>query len=102
MLAQTEIERVKFVVRSYVRTRLSKVSRFLFHMCLITDLRQIEDYARWISSNPSLHERLSETELKHAQGYAKHSPPILHSLTIIQLRRPASHPSGRICIKSAT
>ena len=26
MLAQTEIERVKFVVRSYVRTRLSKVS----------------------------------------------------------------------------
>ena len=25
MLAQTEIERVKFVVRSYVRTRLSKV-----------------------------------------------------------------------------
>ena len=73
MLAQTEIERVKFVVRSYVRTRLSKVPRFhLFRIGLITDLRQIEDYARWISSNPSLHERLSETELKHAQGYAEH------------------------------
>jgi len=54
MLAQTEIERVKFVVRSYVRTRLSK----------------IEDYARWILLNPSLHEKLSETELKHAQSYA--------------------------------
>ncbi|KAF9650995.1 GINS complex, Sld5 component [Thelephora ganbajun] len=54
MLAQTEIERVKFVVRSYVRTRLSK----------------IEDYARWILSDSSLHGRLSETELKHAQSYA--------------------------------
>lgn len=54
MLAQTEIERVKFVVRSYVRTRLSK----------------IEDYARWILSEPLLHGRLSETELKHAQSYA--------------------------------
>jgi len=54
MLAQTEIERVKFVVRSYVRTRLSK----------------IESYARWIVSNHLLHGRLSETELKHAQSYA--------------------------------
>ncbi|KAF9782416.1 GINS complex, Sld5 component [Thelephora terrestris] len=54
MLAQTEIERVKFVVRSYVRTRLSK----------------IEDYARWILADPLLQGRLSETELKHAKSYA--------------------------------
>lgn len=72
MLAQTEIERVKFVVRSYVRTRLSKVSH-IHRSCesLITESRQIEDYARWILSNASLHGRLSETELKHAQRYEK-------------------------------
>ncbi len=29
MLVQTEVERVKFVVRSYIRTRLYKVRRAL-------------------------------------------------------------------------
>lgn len=53
MLAQTEIERVNFVVRSYVRTRLFK----------------IEKYARYILANPEMHSRLSETELKHAERF---------------------------------
>jgi len=55
MLAQTEIERVKFVVRSYVRTRLFK----------------IEKYARYILANPQVQTKLSEMELKHAQSYAE-------------------------------
>ncbi|EPQ53238.1 GINS complex, Sld5 component [Gloeophyllum trabeum ATCC 11539] len=54
MLAQTEIERVKFIVRSYVRTRLYK----------------IEKYARYIVATPEVQERLSETELQHARRYA--------------------------------
>jgi len=53
MLAQTEIERVKFVVRSYVRTRLFK----------------IEKYARYVLANPQIQSRLSEIELKHAASY---------------------------------
>lgn len=31
MLVQTEVERIKFIVRSYVRTRLFKVSSFIRH-----------------------------------------------------------------------
>ncbi|KAI0727657.1 GINS complex Sld5 component [Fomitopsis betulina] len=55
MLVQTEIERVKFVVRSYIRTRLYK----------------IEKYARWISATPDEHEKLSKAELDHARRYAR-------------------------------
>ncbi|KAF9802961.1 hypothetical protein IEO21_09779 [Rhodonia placenta] len=55
MLVQTEAERVKFVVRSYIRTRLHK----------------IEKYARWISATPESHEKLSKAELDHARRYAR-------------------------------
>ncbi|EIN04572.1 GINS complex Sld5 component [Punctularia strigosozonata HHB-11173 SS5] len=55
MLAQTEIERVKFVVRSYVRTRLYK----------------IEKYARYLVANPDLQEKLTQIELEHAKTFAK-------------------------------
>ncbi|KAI0919717.1 hypothetical protein AcV5_001703 [Taiwanofungus camphoratus] len=55
MLVQTEIERVKFVVRSYIRTRLHK----------------IEKYARWISATPEVHEKLSKAELDYARRYAR-------------------------------
>jgi len=51
MLVQTEVERVKFVVRSYIRIRLHK----------------IEKYARWISATPEAHEKLSKAELDHAR-----------------------------------
>ncbi|KAI5122426.1 hypothetical protein M0805_002975 [Coniferiporia weirii] len=54
MLVQTEVERVKFVVRSYVRTRLFK----------------IEKYAAYITSTPDVQTRLTEAELRHAQRYA--------------------------------
>ncbi|KAI0051299.1 GINS complex, Sld5 component [Auriscalpium vulgare] len=55
VLAQTEIERVKFVVRSYIRTRLYK----------------IEKYARYVARTPQIQERLSQAELQHAQTFAK-------------------------------
>ncbi|CAL1702670.1 unnamed protein product [Somion occarium] len=54
-LVQTEIERVKFVIRSYIRTRLHKVEKF----------------ARHISATPELHDRLSKAELDHAKRYAR-------------------------------
>ncbi|KAA1470796.1 GINS complex Sld5 component [Dentipellis sp. KUC8613] len=55
VLAQTEIERVKFIVRSYLRTRLYK----------------IEKYARFIVSNQEMQARLSQIEVDHARTYAK-------------------------------
>ncbi|EMD35770.1 hypothetical protein CERSUDRAFT_53180 [Gelatoporia subvermispora B] len=55
MLVQTEIERVKFVVRSYIRTRLHKIEKF----------------ARFIAATPEMHERLSKAELEHAKRYAR-------------------------------
>ncbi|KAI8995238.1 GINS complex Sld5 component [Trametes punicea] len=55
MLVQTEVERVKFVIRSYIRTRLHK----------------IEKYARHISATPHMHQRLSKAELDHARRYAR-------------------------------
>ncbi|KAI0631542.1 GINS complex Sld5 component [Trametes polyzona] len=55
MLVQTEVERVKFVIRSYIRTRLHK----------------IEKYARYISATPEMHEKLSKAELDHARRYSR-------------------------------
>ncbi|KAH9974927.1 hypothetical protein BGW80DRAFT_1436685 [Lactifluus volemus] len=55
MLVQTEVERVKFVVRSYIRTRLYKIERF----------------ARYIVATPEMQERLSQTELEHAKRFAQ-------------------------------
>ncbi|KII84746.1 hypothetical protein PLICRDRAFT_340619 [Plicaturopsis crispa FD-325 SS-3] len=54
MLAQTEVERVKFIVRSYVRTRLFKV----------------EKYARYITTNVDVQSRLTGPELDHARRHA--------------------------------
>ncbi|EDR06116.1 uncharacterized protein LACBIDRAFT_294753 [Laccaria bicolor S238N-H82] len=55
MLVQTEIERVKFIVRSYVRTRLFK----------------IEKYARFVTSNADVQRRLTAAERDHASRHAK-------------------------------
>ncbi|WVQ95072.1 hypothetical protein IAU59_002165 [Kwoniella sp. CBS 9459] len=55
MLVQTEVERVKYLVRSYVRTRLHK----------------IEKYSHYITLTPSVHSLLSGAELSHAQRYTE-------------------------------
>ncbi|KAG7085682.1 hypothetical protein E1B28_003227 [Marasmius oreades] len=55
MLVQTEVERIKFVLRSYIRTRLWK----------------IEKYARHIVGNEEMQARLTTSELEHARRFAK-------------------------------
>lgn len=85
MLVQTEVERIKFVVRSYVRTRLFKVRPLrppsspprsprlpsISHLhTTLTPAPQIEQLAAHITSQPSLHPRLTAAELRHAQRYA--------------------------------
>ncbi|KAJ7736782.1 hypothetical protein DFH07DRAFT_893160, partial [Mycena maculata] len=54
MLAQTEVERVKFIVRSYVRTRLFK----------------IENYARYIITNEEVQTRITAAERDYASRHA--------------------------------
>ncbi|KAF4583922.1 GINS complex subunit [Pleurotus pulmonarius] len=55
VLVQTEIERIKFIVRSYLRTRLFK----------------IEKYARYIVSNVDIQTRISASERTYASKQAR-------------------------------
>lgn len=55
VLVQTEVERVKFIVRSYLRTRLFKIEKF----------------ARYIMTNPQIQQQLSESEVEHARRFAR-------------------------------
>jgi GINS complex subunit 4 len=73
MLAQTEVERVKFVVRSYIRTRLYKVTFSPSTSILLSDYQrrcvswlQIEEYARYITTNADVQSRISVAEREHA------------------------------------
>ncbi|KAL0948213.1 hypothetical protein HGRIS_010819 [Hohenbuehelia grisea] len=54
-LVQTEVERIKFIVRSYLRTRLFK----------------IEKYARYITSDPDIQTRISASERAYASKQAQ-------------------------------
>ncbi|KAF8063366.1 hypothetical protein FPV67DRAFT_239484 [Lyophyllum atratum] len=54
MLAQTEMERVKFIVRSYIRTRQYKIDK----------------YARFIRTDAEIQTRLTAGERDHASRYA--------------------------------
>ncbi|KIJ47904.1 hypothetical protein M422DRAFT_163302 [Sphaerobolus stellatus SS14] len=54
ILVQTEVERMRFIVRSYMRTRIHK----------------IEKYAHYILREPEVQTRLSTIELRHAESYA--------------------------------
>ena len=107
MLVQTEIERVKFVVRSYIRTRLHKVRppRAFLQAAIdaVAESRslccvQIEKYARYISSAADLHERLSKAELEHAKRWAR----LPHSLTIGRhlLRSGQIFTAGRVPLQT--
>ncbi|KAF9936489.1 GINS complex subunit [Mortierella alpina] len=55
ILYQTELERVKFVLRSYLRTRLSKIERF----------------CQFILADPASKRNLSKGELVYAENYSK-------------------------------
>ncbi len=73
MLVETEMERVKYVVRSYVRTRLSKVGLVPIPVSYAPVLRQsnliiqIEKFSHYIVLNPKTHRLLSGSELNHAR-----------------------------------
>ena len=115
MLVQTEIERVKFVIRSYMRTRLHKVRVYLrSHSSLNSlvslcggciggeidtnnDPPQIEKYAKHINMTESLQQRLSKAELEHSETYVPPSKYYLSSFisdipdSHIQLRKTPRH-----------
>ncbi|KAF9284579.1 GINS complex subunit [Linnemannia elongata] len=55
ILYQTELERVKFVLRSYLRTRISKIERFCAYV---------------LSDGPT-RKRLSRAELHYAENYSR-------------------------------
>ncbi|TYJ58032.1 hypothetical protein B9479_001125 [Cryptococcus floricola] len=55
VLVQTEVERVKYLVRSYVRTRLHKIEKFAQHIAI----------------SPEIHHLLSPIELSHAERYTE-------------------------------
>ncbi|KAJ2963108.1 hypothetical protein NQZ79_g1820 [Umbelopsis isabellina] len=51
MLYQTEMERIKFIIRNYLRTRIYK----------------IEKYTTYLLNRPDVRERLSDKEIEYAQ-----------------------------------
>ncbi|KAJ2745185.1 GINS complex subunit [Coemansia sp. BCRC 34301] len=54
-ILKMDVDRVKYLVRSYLRTRLSK----------------IEEHARHYTKEPLYRERLSQNELEYAKGYVE-------------------------------
>jgi len=70
VLVQTEVERVRFIVRSYVPTRLDKVRPLPPppRAPRLTARRQIERFAQHILARPDMQRRLSAIELRHAQA----------------------------------
>ena len=75
ILVQTEVERVKFLVRSYIRCRLDKVER----------------YARHILTSPLLQRNLTTAELGYARGYAELEERHLHLTVLQSLPESQSH-----------
>ncbi|KAF9467649.1 hypothetical protein BDZ94DRAFT_1305272 [Collybia nuda] len=75
MLAQVEIERVKFIVRSYVRTRLFK----------------IEKYARYITTNAEIQTRMTAAERAHASRQANMIDRHLYSSVLQSLPPTQGH-----------
>ncbi|KAM3582810.1 DNA replication complex GINS protein SLD5 [Umbelopsis sp. WA50703] len=53
MLYQTEMERIKFIIRNYLRTRLYKIEKYTTHLL----------------NRPDVRERLSDKEIEYAQSY---------------------------------
>eukprot|EP00040_Diaphanoeca_grandis_P041818 m.263567 g.263567 ORF g.263567 m.263567 type:complete len:214 (-) comp51012_c0_seq1:36-677(-) len=68
---QMEITRIKYLIRSYLRTRLKKIERFAIHI-LTTD-------------DGSLKARLSPQELLYAQGYRQSLETHMQSSCLGQL-----------------
>ncbi|EKM76268.1 hypothetical protein AGABI1DRAFT_87253 [Agaricus bisporus var. burnettii JB137-S8] len=74
-LVQLDIERVKFIVRSYVRTRLYK----------------IEKYARYITANADIQTRLTAAEREHASRHADLTDRHFNYSVLQSLPEPQRH-----------
>lgn len=85
IVIQTELERAKYIVRSYLRARIAKVS-YVLHCCscraheadMITrpcGQLQIDKHTLHYLSTPTMRARLSETEL----AYATRHQAMLHN-----------------------
>ncbi|KAL8675073.1 MAG: hypothetical protein Q9168_000556 [Polycauliona sp. 1 TL-2023] len=74
IIIQTELERFKFLVRSFLRTRMAKVDTARFdsiqscHQCMLM-YGQIDKYALYLLSNPIQTARLSASELQYANSH---------------------------------
>jgi GINS complex subunit 4 len=75
MLVQTEVERIKFVLRSYLRCRLQKVCKFVWMHWKASDHSQIEKYTPFILATPDVQRNLSELEQNYVQRHV--IPPLI-------------------------
>ncbi|KAJ3833300.1 GINS complex Sld5 component [Lentinula raphanica] len=75
MLVQMEVERVKFIVRSYVRTRLYKIEKF----------------ARFIMGDATIQTRLTTAERTHAQKHAELTDAHFYNSVLQSLPETQSH-----------
>lgn len=67
-LYKMEIARVRFVISSYLRTRLEKIQRFVFYL-LEQESKVIENGDLSSSEHMALYSRMSENELTFARQY---------------------------------
>ncbi|KAK9454230.1 hypothetical protein V1511DRAFT_461114 [Dipodascopsis uninucleata] len=64
LIIETDLERVKFLIRSYLRSRIHKAS-----FSLLT-IHQIDRYHMYILSKPDVLTKLSSSETRYVQRYA--------------------------------
>jgi GINS complex subunit 4 len=75
MLVQTEVERIKFVLRSYLRCRLQKVCKLVSMYGHVSNYSQIEKYTPFILATPDVQRNLSELEQNYVQRHT--TPPLI-------------------------
>lgn len=66
IVIQTELERFKFLVRSYLRARIAKVSPSSFTVRVLLTSSQLDKHILYYLSDEDLRARLSPTELAYA------------------------------------
>jgi GINS complex subunit 4 len=74
ILVQTELERVKYLIRAYLRIRMHKVphhERAVYLNCLLTarGIEQIDKYSFHILSNASVRSKLAPSEVSYLKSH---------------------------------
>lgn len=78
-----EIGRIRFVISSYLRIRLEKIQRFIFHQ-LEHEEKANEDGAD--SNSHSLYSKMTEQELKFAKTYRSDISEVFKKLALLHAR----------------